>query len=146
MSTAAMLVYPDFFKVAVSSSGNHDNVVFDLYWNERHNGVKRVVDKEGNVSFEFDVDINSELAKNLKGHLLLVTGDMDNNVHHANTFRVANALIKANKRFDLFVFPGKRHGYGDMSDYFFWLRSDYFCKHLIGDYQSSIDIPQLHEK
>jgi len=146
MSTAAMLVYPDFFKVAVSSSGNHDNVVFDLYWNERHNGVKRVVDKEGNVSFEFDVDINSELAKNLKGHLLLVTGDMDNNVHHANTFRVANALIKANKRFDLFVFPGKRHGYGDMSDYFFWLRSGYFCKYLIGDYQSSIDIPQLHEK
>jgi dipeptidyl aminopeptidase/acylaminoacyl peptidase len=55
-------------------------------------------------------------------------------VHPANTIRMANALIKANKRFDFFLMPGQRHGFGSMNEYFFWLRADYFCKHLIGDY------------
>jgi len=144
MSTAAMLVYPDFFKVAVSSSGNHDNPVFDMYWNEKHNGVKEVVEESGETRFVYDVETNSEIAHRLKGHLLLVTGDMDNNVHHANTIRVADALIKANKRFDIFIFPGQRHHYGKMENYFFWLRADYFCRHLIGDWQSDVDIRQLN--
>ena len=113
MSTAAMLVYPDFFKVAVSSSGNHENNVYNRWWSEKHHGVKEVTDKDGKVKFEYTIDRNSEIAKNLKGHLLLVTGDMDDNVHPANTLRVADALIKANKRFDMFVMPGQRHGYGD---------------------------------
>ena len=65
------------------------------------------------MKFEYNIDKNSEIAKNLKGHLLLVTGDIDNNVHPANTYRVADALIKANKRFDMFIMPGQRHGYGD---------------------------------
>ncbi len=144
MSTAAMLVYPDFFKVAVSSSGNHNNDVYNRWWSEKHHGVKEVVDDSGKVTFEYDIEKNSDLAKNLKGHLLLTTGDIDNNVHPAGTLRMAEALIKANKRFDFFMFPGQRHGYGNMSDYWFWLRAEYFVKHLLGDTQWSADIVQLN--
>jgi dipeptidyl-peptidase-4 len=146
MSTAAMLVYPDFFKVAVSSSGNHENNVYNRWWSEKHHGVKEVVDKDGNIKFEYDIEKNSEIAKNLKGRLLLATGDVDNNVHPANTLRLANALIRANKRFDLFIFPGQRHGFGDMNDYWFWIRADYFCKHLIGDYSQSVDMAELNRE
>ncbi|MDH5705347.1 MAG: S9 family peptidase [Candidatus Aminicenantes bacterium] len=146
MSTAAMLVYPDFFKVAVSSSGNHENNVYNRWWSEKHHGVKEVVDKDGNIKFEYSIEKNSEIAKNLKGRLLLTTGDIDNNVHPANTLRLANALIRANKRFDFFVFPGQRHGFGDMNDYFFWIRADYFCKHLIGDYSQSVDMVELNRE
>ncbi|TFH66583.1 MAG: S9 family peptidase, partial [Gemmatimonadales bacterium] len=146
MSTAAMLVYPDFFKVAVSSSGNHNNDVYNLNWSEQHDGVKEVKGEDDEISFEYDIDKNSELAKNLKGHLLLTTGDVDNNVHHAGTFRMADALIKANKRFDLFVFPGQRHGYGTMGDYWFWLRAEYFAKHLLGDERTAADITELNNE
>lgn len=144
MSTAAMLVYPDFFKVAVSSAGNHENNIYNRWWSEKHHGVKEVKDKDGNIKFEYDIDKNSELAKNLKGRLLICTGDIDNNVHPGNTIRLANALIKANKRFDFFIFPGQRHGFGSMNDYFFWLRADYFCKHLIGDYTDSVDMVEMN--
>ena len=143
MSTAAMLVYPDFFKVAVSSSGNHNNDVYNLNWSEKHDGVKEVVDDEGEVSFEYDIDKNSDLAANLKGHLLLTTGDVDNNVHHAGTFRMAEALIRANKRFDFFVFPGQRHGYGNMGNYWFWLRAEYFVEHLLGNESDNANIVEL---
>jgi dipeptidyl-peptidase-4 len=146
MSAAAMLVYPDFFKVAVSSSGNHENNIYNRWWSEKHHGVKEVKDEEGNIKFEYDIEKNSEIAKNLKGRLLICTGDMDNNVHPANTIRLADALIKANKRFDFFIFPGKRHGFGDMTEYFSWLRADYFCKHLIGDYADSVDIAELNRE
>jgi len=145
MSTAAMLVYPDFFKVAVSSSGNHDNNVYNMWWSEKHHGVLEQKDEEGNVMFTIKVPTNPELAANLKGRLFLVTGAIDNNVHHAGTYRVAEALIKANKRFDFFIFPSQRHGYGDMNDYFFWIRADYFCKHLIGDYEDDVNILYLKE-
>ena len=144
MSTAAMLVYPDFFKVAVSSSGNHNNDVYNLNWSEKHDGVKEMTDSAGVVTgFEYDIDKNSDLAANLKGHLLLTTGDVDNNVHHAGTFRMAEALIRANKRFDFFVFPGQRHGFGNMSDYWYWLRAEYFVKHLLGDDRWNPDILEL---
>ena len=143
MSTAAMLVYPDFFKVAVSSSGNHNNDVYNRWWSEKHHGVEEVVDDSGNVSFEYDIEKNSELARNLQGHLLLTTGDEDNNVHMAGTLRMAEALIRANKRFDFFVFPGQRHGYGDMGDYWFWLRAEYFVKHLLGDERGAANIWEL---
>ncbi len=142
MSTAAMLVYPDFFKVAVSSSGNHENDVYNLNWSEKHHGVKEVV-KGDTVTFEYSIEKNSELARNLKGRLLLTTGDMDNNVHPANTYRMADALIKANKRFDFFIFPGQRHGYGSMSEYWFWLRAEYFVRHLLGDDRWSANITEL---
>ncbi|MDE2866603.1 MAG: DPP IV N-terminal domain-containing protein [Gemmatimonadota bacterium] len=144
MSTAAMLVYPDFFKVAVSSAGNHNNDVYNANWSEKHDGVKEVKDSTGAVtSFEYDIDRNSDIAANLKGHLLLTTGDVDNNVHHAGTFRMAEALIRANKRFDFFIFPGQRHGFGNMSNYWFWLRAEYFVKHLLGDSQWNVDILEL---
>ena len=143
MSTAAMLVFPDFFKVAVSSSGNHDNDVYNANWSEKHDGIKEIVDDEGEVTFEYDIDRNSDLASNLKGHLLLTTGDEDNNVNPAGTLRMADALIKANKRFDFFVFPGQRHGYGSMSDYWFWLRAEYFADHLLGSGRWSADITEL---
>ena len=144
MSTAAMLIYPDFFKVAVSNAGNHENNIYNRWWSEKHHGVKEVVDTAGKASFEYSIATNSELAKNLKGHLLLTTGEIDDNVHPGNTIRMANALIRANKRFDFFMFPGQRHGYGDMTEYYFWLMSDYFCKHLIGDYSNSVDIMEMN--
>jgi len=146
MSTAAMLVYPDFFKVAVSSAGNHNNDVYNQNWSEKHHGIKEVTNNEGEVTFEYDIQKNSDLAGNLKGHLLLTTGDIDNNVHHAGTFRVAEALIRANKRFDFFIFPGQRHGFGNMSDYWFWLRAEYFAKHLLGDERTAVDIMELNNE
>ena len=146
MSTAAMLVYPDFFKVAVSTSGNHENNIYNRWWSEKHHGVKEVVDEEGNVSFEYRIEKNSELAKNLKVRLLLATGDIDNNVHPGNTIRMAHALIKANKRFDFFLLPGQRHGYGDMTEYFFWIRGDYFCRHLLGEAATDVDIVELNRE
>jgi dipeptidyl-peptidase 4 len=146
MSTAAMLVYPDFFKVAVSSSGNHENNVYNKEWSEKHHGVKETSDKDGNVKFEYSIDKNSELAKNLKGHLMLATGDVDDNVHMAGTLRMADALIKANKRFDMLVIPGKRHGYADATDYFFWVRADYFCRYLIGDSPVGVDMVELNRE
>jgi dipeptidyl aminopeptidase/acylaminoacyl peptidase len=146
MSTAAMLVYPDFFKVAVSSSGNHENNIYNRWWSEKHHGVKEVEGKDGKITFEYNIEKNSELAKNLKGHLMLATGDIDNNVHPANTIRMANALIQANKRFDFVLLPGQRHGYGTMADYFFWIRADYFCRYLIGDFAVSVDITELNRE
>ncbi|MEZ4423155.1 MAG: DPP IV N-terminal domain-containing protein [Gemmatimonadota bacterium] len=146
MSTAAMLVYPDFFKVAVSSSGNHNNDVYNQNWSEKHHGVKEVEGDDGEVTFEYDIPKNSDLAANLKGHLLLTTGDVDNNVHHAGTHRMAEALIRAGKRFDFFVFPGQRHGYGNMSDYWYWLRAEYFVRHLLGDDRWSADLTELQNE
>ena len=146
MSTAAMLVYPDFFKVAVSESGNHENNIYNNTWSEKHHGLKELVGDDGQVTFEYDIEKNSELAKNLKGHLMLSTGDIDNNVHPANTLRMADALIKANKRFDMLVIPGVRHGYGDRSAYFNWIRSDYFCRYLLGQAADSVDIVELNRE
>jgi len=98
------------------------------------------------VKFEYTIDKNSDIAKQLKGRLMLVTGDIDDNVHPAATFRMADALIKANKRFDMLVIPGKRHGYADATDYFFWVRADYFCKHLLGEAADSVDMVELNRE
>ncbi len=144
MSTSAMLVYPDFFKVAVSNAGNHENNIYNRWWSEKHHGVKEITDTTGKTKFEYSIDKNSDLAKNLKGKLLLTTGEIDNNVHPGLTYRMANALIKANKRFDFFIYPGQRHGYGDMTEYHFWLTADYFAKHLIGDFSNSVDIIEMN--
>ncbi|MDF2157178.1 DPP IV N-terminal domain-containing protein [Algoriphagus sp. CAU 1675] len=133
MSTAAMLVYPDVFKVAVSSAGNHENNIYNRWWSEKHHGVKEQVSVKGDTTFVYQIEKNPDLAKNLKGHLMLSTGDVDNNVHPAGTIRMANALIKAGKRFEFVILPGQRHGYGDMTEYFFWKMGDYFVRHLLGD-------------
>jgi dipeptidyl aminopeptidase/acylaminoacyl peptidase len=144
MSTAAMLVYPDFFKVAVSSSGNHDNKIYNRWWSEIHHGVDEVEKDDGEIAFEYMIDRNPDLAKNLKGHLMLTTGDVDNNVHPALTYRMAEALMKANKRFDFFLFPGERHGYRTFADYWSWLRAEYFAEHLLGDRNDQVDIDELN--
>ncbi|WP_276088735.1 DPP IV N-terminal domain-containing protein [Pedobacter sp. JY14-1] len=133
MSTAAMLVYPDFFKAAVSNAGNHDNSIYNRWWSEKHHGVKEIVSAKGDTTFQYNIDKNPDLAKNLKGHLLLMTGDVDNNVHPANTIRVANALMKAGKRFEFVIMPGQRHAFGDLTEYGFWKLADHFNRYLIGD-------------
>ena len=140
MSTAAMLVYPDFFKVAVSAAGNHDNSIYNRWWSEKHHGVKEIVSLKGDTSFKYNIDKNPDLAKNLKGHLLLMHGDVDNNVHPAGSIRVADALIKANKRFDFILVPGQRHGFGPMTEYMFWRLADYFNNHLLGDFSQSTNV------
>ena len=140
MSTAAMLVYPYFFKAAVSSAGNHDNNVYNSWWSETHHGVKEEIDEKGKISHTYEIDDNQSLAKNLKGHLMLIHGDMDNNVHPAGTIRMAEQLIKANKRFEFMFMPGQRHGFGDMTEYSFWLRADHFSKYLLGEEATEVDI------
>lgn len=131
MSTAAMLKYPDFFKAAVSCAGNHDNSIYNRWWSEQHHGITEKVEA-GDTTFVYSIETNPEIASNLKGHLMLVHGDIDNNVHPANTIRVVNALIRANKRFDMLILPGQRHGFGDMNEYFFWRMADYYCEWLMG--------------
>ena len=147
MSTAAMLVYPDIFKVAVSNAGNHDNSVYNRWWSEKHNGVKENISDKGDTSFSYMIDKNPDIAKNLKGKLLLIHGEIDNNVHPANTIRVVNALIKANKRFDMLILPTQRHGFGDMNEYWFWRTADYFSKYLLGDEtERPVDIEELNRE
>lgn len=144
MSTAAILTYPDFFRAAVSCSGNHDNSIYNRWWSEQHHGILEKIDK-GDTTFVYHIDTNQELARNLKGHLMLVTGDIDNNVHPANTIRVVNALINANKRFDLLVLPGQRHGYGDMDEYFFWKLADFYSEWLMGSSErGEVDIREMN--
>ncbi len=144
MSTAAILKYPDFFKVAVSCAGNHDNSIYNRWWSEQHHGILEKVSR-GDTTFVYSIDTNQEIAKNLKGHLLLVHGDMDNNVHPAGTIRVINALIRANKRFDMLFLPGQRHGFGDMNEYFFWRMADYYSEWLMGSSKrSEVDIKEMN--
>ena len=141
MSTAAILQYPDFFKAAVSCAGNHDNRIYNRWWSETHHGVKESVTTKGDTTFAYSISSNPEIARQLKGNLLLVHGDLDNNVHPANSMRVVDALIKANKRFDMLLLPQQRHGFGSMNEYFYWKLVDYFSEHLKGNRETSIDIP-----
>jgi dipeptidyl-peptidase-4 len=143
MSTAAMLVYPDFFKAAVSNAGNHDNSIYNRWWSEKHHGVKEIVSAKGDTTFKYSIDKNPDLAKNLKGHLLMMAGDVDNNVHPANTIRMANALMRAGKRFEFVIMPGQRHAFGDLTEYGFWKLADHFNKYLIGDFSSANDVDMV---
>ena len=143
MSTAAILMYPDFFDVAVSCAGNHDNNIYNRWWSEKHHGIKEV-EKDGEIVFEYHISANHEIANRLKGNLLLVHGDIDENVHPGCTLRVVDALIRNNKRFDMLLLPGQRHGFGDMNEYFFWRMADYFSEHLLGERETTTDIPQLN--
>ena len=145
MSTAAILKYPDFFQAAVSCAGNHDNNIYNRWWSEQHHGVLEEITAKGDTTFKYSINTNQQLAKNLKGNLLLITGDIDNNVHPGNTIRVVDALIKANKRFQMLILPGQRHAFGNMTEYFFWRMADHFCEYLIGDSQKEqIDIKQMN--
>jgi dipeptidyl aminopeptidase/acylaminoacyl peptidase len=177
MSAAALLQKPynEFFKVAVASSGNHDNNIYNNGWAERYHGMKEVPVAKAEVKgsttkpkepaappvketkkavvetkkkpaappptkFEIKVPTNAELAANLKGRLLLVHGEIDNNVHPANTMRLVDALIKARKRFDLLIIPGARHGFGDASEYFKGRMYEFFAEHLLGDRRRGADL------
>ena len=153
MSTAALLTYNDFFKAAVSCAGNHDNRIYNNWWSEKHHGIKENVKEKSNkdgvvemdTTFTYHISTNQELAGRLKGHLLLVTGDMDNNVHPANTTRVVDALIRANKRFEMLILPGDRHGFETKDEYFFWKMADFFCKHLLGEAKEwEVDIKEMN--
>ncbi len=126
----AMFRYPDFFKVGISESGNHDQRVYEDDWGERYQGLLAKGAKEAPDSY--DTEANQNLAKNLKGKLLLMHGMMDDNVPQQNTYLVMDALIKANKDFDLLLLPNQRHAYGVDAPYVMRRRWDYFVKHLLG--------------
>jgi dipeptidyl aminopeptidase/acylaminoacyl peptidase len=128
-AAAAMFHAPDFFKVGVSESGNHDNRVYEDDWAEKWIGLlKRNPDGTTN----YDSQANQNFAKDLKGHLLLVHGTMDANVPPNNTLLVVDALIKANKDFDLLMIPNAGHGYGAAAPYVVRRRWDYFVRYLAG--------------
>ncbi|PYT93148.1 MAG: S9 family peptidase [Acidobacteria bacterium] len=140
MTAAAMLQYPDFYRAGWSESGNHDNNVYNNTWSEKYHGVREETQKDGTEKFFYEIDKNSELSKNLKGHLMLTTGDMDDNVSMVNTMRLADTLIKANKRFEMLVFPGMRHSYMPIQSYVIVARGDFFSKWLLGSSDSGADV------
>jgi dipeptidyl aminopeptidase/acylaminoacyl peptidase len=131
-TAAAMFRYPDFYKVGISESGNHDNRNYEDDWGERYIGLLN-----GN---NYEKQANQNYAKNLKGKLLLAHGNLDDNVPPYNTYLIVDALIKANKDFDLIIFPNARHGFGKDTNYMMRRRWDYFIKHLKG-----IDPPKEFE-
>lgn len=128
-STAAMFKYPDFFKVGISESGNHDNRNYEDDWGERYIGLE--TNNTQGVS-NYQTQANQEYAENLKGKLWLIHGGMDDNVPPYNTYLVVDALIKAQKDFDFLLIPNARHGYGRDRNYIMRKRWDYFIKHLMG--------------
>jgi dipeptidyl aminopeptidase/acylaminoacyl peptidase len=123
-TAAAMFRYPDFFKVGIAESGNHDNRNYEDDWGERYIGLL--------VGDNYEKQANQVYAKNLKGKLLLAHGTMDDNVPPNNTYLVVDALIKANKDFDLLMIPNARHGFGPATYYMMRRRWDYFVRHLLG--------------
>ncbi len=127
-STDGILRYPDFYKVAVSGAGNHDNRNYEDDWGEKWQGLL-VTNPDSTTNY--DNQANQLLAANLKGKLLLAHGTMDSNVPPSNTMLVVNALIEANKDFDLILFPNRGHGFGN-EPYMMRSRWDYFVKHLLG--------------
>jgi dipeptidyl aminopeptidase/acylaminoacyl peptidase len=126
-STDAILRYPDFFKVAVSGAGNHDNRSYRFEWGEKYQGRYQRDSVTGRDNFENQA--NYLLAGNLKGRLLLFHGDMDTNVHPSMTLRLVDALIKANKDFDMLIIPDAGHS---TSPYLTKKGWDYFVRWLLG--------------
>jgi dipeptidyl aminopeptidase/acylaminoacyl peptidase len=126
-TAAAMFHFPDFFKVGVSESGNHDNRVYEDDWAEKWLGLLK---KNPDGTTNYDSQANENSAKNLKGRLLLIHGTMDDNVPPNNTLLVVDALIKANKDFDLIMIPNAHHGYAEAAPYAMRRRWDYFVRYL----------------
>ncbi len=124
-----MFRYPDFFKVGIAESGNHDQRNYEDDWGERYQGLL-VRNPDGTDNYT--AEANETVAKNLKGHLLLMHGSTDDNVPPSNTFLVVDALIKANRDFDEIIIPNARHGYGAASNYIMRRRWDYFVRYLLG--------------
>ncbi len=124
----AMFRYPDFFKVGIAESGNHDNRQYEDDWGERYQGL---LTRKADGTTNYDDQANENMAKNLKGHLLLAHGTMDNNVPPYNTLLIVDQLIKNNKDFDLLLIPNSGHGYGTASSYMQRRRWDYFVRWLL---------------
>lgn len=121
----AMLGFPDFYKVGVASSGDHDFRMEKAWWPEMYQGwpVDDTYEKVSNITN----------AGNLKGKLLLVHGGIDDNVNPSATYKLVEALINADKQFDLLILPSQRHGYqGKAKSYFIKKRWNYFVENLLG--------------
>ena len=132
-STRAVFAYPEFYDVAVSGAGNHDNRNYEADWGEKWQGllVDGNIEGKSDGTTNYDNQANQLIAKDLKGKLLITHGSMDNNVPPSNTMLVVEALINANKDFDMILYPNKRHGYGNMTNYMTRKRWDYFVTHLL---------------
>ena len=128
-TVGAMFMYPEFFKVGIAESGNHDNRNYEDDWAEKWQGL---LVKDGEGKSNYDKQANQVYADKLKGHLLLAHGTMDDNVPPYQTLLVVDALIKANKDFDLLLIPNAHHGYGSASLYMTRKRWDYFVRNLMG--------------
>jgi dipeptidyl-peptidase-4 len=124
MTAQALLTYPEFYKVGVASSGNYDSRYYSASWGEKYEGMPQVSN--------YTEQITELKAANLTGHLLLATGDMDDNVHPFLTMQLADALIKANKKFDMLILPNRNHDDFPDDDYLIHRIFDYFEEHLIG--------------
>jgi dipeptidyl aminopeptidase/acylaminoacyl peptidase len=146
MTAAAMLQYPTFYTAGWSESGNHDNNNYNRAWSERYDGVREQQDAKGAIKFIYTIEKNESLAANLRGHLMLTTGDMDDNVNLANTMQMAGALIHANKRFEMLVFPGMRHPYAPVASYVLVRRMDFFAHWLLGASDTNPDILMLQDE
>lgn len=145
-AATAMLTEPDFFTVGVAISGPHDGRIMYNIWHERYNGARMVENKDGSISWEVPSETNIEIAGNLKGHLLIIHGSMDSVAYPAHSARLADALIRAGKRFDYFVMPGANHGYGQRHQwrYLQRLTADYFAEYLLGDHRVNVDMFSAH--
>jgi dipeptidyl aminopeptidase/acylaminoacyl peptidase len=120
--------YNDFFKVGIAESGNHDQRQYEDDWGERYQGP---LVKNPDGTDNYAIEATQTQAAGLKGHLMLIHGTMDNNVPPYNTLLVADALIKANKTFDMLLIPNAGHGYGAAGNYVMRRRWDYFVKYLL---------------
>lgn len=127
-TTDAMFRWPDFFHVGVAGAGNHDNASYNIYWAEKYQGELTRDEATGETNFAEEA--NKTHVEGLEGKLLLMHGDMDDNVHPAMTIQVVDELIKANKDFDLIIAPNRAHGLNE--PYFIRRRWDYFVEHLLG--------------
>ena len=120
-SMGAMLFHPEFYKVAATNSGCHDNRMDKIWWNEQWMGWP--------LGPHYAASSNVDNAHKLQGKVLLIVPEMDTNVDPSSTMQVVNALLKANKQFDMLVVPGTNHGAGGISPHF---QQDYFVRHLLG--------------
>ena len=128
-TASAMFMFPDFFRAGISESGNHDNRVYEDDWAEKWTGLLK---KNPDGTSTYDSQATQNMAKNLKGKLLLAHGTMDTNVPPTNTLLVVDALIKANKDFELLLIPNAAHGYGTAGNYMMRRRWDFFVRNLLG--------------